>query len=403
VSSRPVLDERTVPSQKCVAMERWGHVRRVLVIRLDNIGDVIMLGPALRAIRANLPTATITLMATPGGSQALPLLPWVDDVMVHRVLWQDISGTWPLDPATELALVDEIRARNFDAAIIFTSFTQSPYPPAYVCYLAGVPLRIAQSKEFGGGAVTEWVRPLSDDTHQVDRNLHLLASAGFGLAGTHLELRIPESAQSKADELLGSVGLAHGGPRDRFAPFIALAPGASAVARRYDPARFARVASSLAAQDHPLTGEPLTVVLVGSEREADLVAPMLDGSSLCEGRLVSLAGKTTVPELAGIINRAALVIANNSAPLHMADALDRPMVIMYAGTEWESQWRPRSAPATLLRRETDCSPCFAFRCPYNMECLDFEPADVVAEALRMLTKTYRVLPVSQDVDIRVSC
>ena len=86
-----------------------------------------------------------------------------------------------------------------------------------------------------------------------------------------------------------------------------------------------------------------------------------------------------MPELAGVINRAALVIANNSGPLHMADALGRPMVIMYSGTEWESQWRPRSAPATLMRRETSCSPCFAFQCPYNMECLDFEPDDVVAE------------------------
>jgi ADP-heptose:LPS heptosyltransferase len=317
----------------------------------------------------------------------------VDDVMVHRVLWQDISGTWPHDPAAELALVDEIRVRNFDAAIVFTSFTQSPHPPAYVCYLAGIPLRIAQSKEFAGGVVTQWVRPLPDDTHQVDRNLHLLASAGFELAGTQLELRIPETAQSKADALLHSVGIEPAprdrwGHGDRFAPFIALAPGASAAARRYDPARFARVAASLAGHNHPLTGEPLSVVLLGSEREVGLIEPMLGASSVREGRLVSLAGKTTVPELAGIINRAALVMANNSAALHMADALGRPMVITYSGTEWESQWRPRSAMAagraTLLRRETACSPCFAFRCPYNMECLDFEPAAVVAEALGML-------------------
>ncbi len=104
-------------------------------------------------------------------------------------------------------------------------------------------------------------------------------------------------------------------------------------------------------------------------------------------RMVALVGQTSVAELAAVINRAALVIANNSGPLHMADALGRPMVIMYSGTEWESQWRPRSAPATLMRRETACSPCFAFRCPYNMECLDFEPEAVVAEALKMLAAT----------------
>jgi ADP-heptose:LPS heptosyltransferase len=101
--------------------------------------------------------------------------------------------------------------------------------------------------------------------------------------------------------------------------------------------------------------------------------------------LVSLAGRTTIPELAGIINRAALVIANNSGPLHFADALNRPMIILYSGTEWESQWRPRRAAATLLRRPTPCSPCFAFECPYNMECLDIEPDEVVAEALSLLS------------------
>lgn len=361
---------------------RWQAARRILAVRLDNIGDVIMLGPALRTIKAHLPHASITLMATPGGSQVAPLLPWVDDIMVHRVLWQDISGTWPLDPAGEIALVEEIRARHFDAAVIFTSFTQSPYPPAYVCYLAGVPLRLAQSKEFAGGVVTQWVRPLPDDTHQVDRNLHLLANAGFDVAGAHLELHITPEVQARADELLQAAGATRGA-------FVALAPGASAAARRYDPARFARVATSLAHCNHPATGQPLTVVLLGSEREIGLVEPMLNVEHHGDGRLVSLAGKTSVVELAGIINRAALVVANNSGPLHMADALGRPMVIMYSGTEWESQWRPRFAPAKLMRRETACSPCFAFHCPYNMECLDFEPEAVVAEALTMLEETHR--------------
>jgi ADP-heptose:LPS heptosyltransferase len=364
--------------------ERWQALAahssaRVLVVRLDNIGDVVMLGPALRAIRANLPRASITLLATPGGSQAAPLLPWIDDVMVQRVLWQDISGTWPLDPGRELALIEEIRARQFDAAIIFTSFTQSPHPPAYICYLAGIPLRIAQSKEFGGGLLTQWVRSLGDEAHQVDRNLHLLRSAGFELRGTHLDVSIPTVAQAHADQLLAEAGILAG------QPFIALAPGASAAARRYDPERFGSVALALGGYPHPITGEPLDIVLLGSQREVELIG----GMPIAGGRgVISLAGQTSVPELAGVINRAALVLANNSGPLHLADALDRPMVITYSGTEWETQWQPRRAPATLLRRPTPCSPCFAFKCPYNMECLDFTPEEVVQAALSMLAQTY---------------
>jgi ADP-heptose:LPS heptosyltransferase len=279
--------------------------------------------------------------------------------------------------------VDEIRERGFDAAIIFTSFTQSPHPPAYICYLAGIPLRIAQSKEFGGGLLTQWVRPLGDEAHQVDRNLHLLRSAGFELAGAHLEIRIPEDAQARADELLAAAGIAP----DR--PFIALAPGASAAARRYDPERFGSVAAALGGRMHPATGQPLAVVLLGSQREIDLIGGM---AAARRPGVVSLAGQTSVPELAGVINRAALVLANNSGPLHLADALQRPMVIMYSGTEWETQWQPRVAPATLMRRPTPCSPCFAFQCPYNMECLDFQPEEVAATALAMLERTHNRTP-----------
>ena len=362
---------------------RWAALAqresRILAVRLDNIGDVIMLGPALAAVRATLPRASITLLATPGGSQAAPLLPWIDDVMVHRVLWQDISGTWPLDPARELALVNEIASRQFDAALIFTSFTQSPHPPAYVCYLAGIPHRIAQSREFGGGVLTQWVRPLSDDAHQVERNLHLLRSAGFAVPEANLEIRIPVAAQAAADRLLAESGIAPG------EPFVALAPGASAAARRYDPERYGMVAAALGGRPHPVTGAPMTVVMLGSEREIATLGGMAAGGA----GVVSLAGRTSVPELAGIINRAALTLANNSAPLHLADALRRPMLIMYSGTEWESQWQPRVAPATLLRRPTACSPCFAFQCPYRMECLDFQPSEVVAAAVELLRATHR--------------
>jgi ADP-heptose:LPS heptosyltransferase len=62
------------------------------------------------------------------------------------------------------------------------------------------------------------------------------------------------------------------------------------------------------------------------------------------------------------------------------------MVILYSGTELESQWEPRSAPAVLLRRDTSCSPCYGFTCPYEMECLDIPPAEVADAALRLLAR-----------------
>lgn len=350
--------------------EEWQEVQRILAIRLDNIGDVVMLGPALRTLQAHLPKAQITLMASPAGSQVRPLLPWVQDVLVQRVVWQDASGAMPLDPTREQALVETIRAYDFDAAVIFTSFSQSPYPPAYLCYLAGIPLRLGQSKEFGGSLLSQWVKPLPDSTHQVDRNLFLLESAGLPSTGHHLELDLPPDIQAQGDRLLQNIGV------DPQQPFIVLAPGASCAARRYNADRYAEVAQRLTAE----TGWP--IMIVGSDRERELFAPILATNQT--GSIFSLVGQTSIPQLAAVIGRSALVVANDSGPMHIADALLRPMVILYSGTELESQWQPRTAPTQLLRRPTDCSPCYSFRCPYDMECLDIPATEVVATCLQLL-------------------
>jgi lipopolysaccharide heptosyltransferase II len=350
--------------------------RRILAVRLDNIGDVIMLGPALRALRQAFPEAQITLLASPAGSQIAPLLPWIDRVLVWQAIWQDVGGGLPFDPEREQRLVEILRAGRFDAAWVFTSFSQSPYPPAYACYLAGIPVRLGLSKEFGGGVLSHWGKSPADAGHQVDRNLALVASAGFPIAGRHLELRLAGDIQSEADWLLRESGV------DPAQPFIVLAPGASCAARRYDPERFARVAGLLASQ----AGLPL--VIVGSERESEILAPVLavanGKASQSHNRIISLVGMTTVPQLAAIIRRASLLIANNSASLHLADAFRVPMVILYSGTEYESQWMPRNAPARLLRRYMSCSPCYNFRCPYGMECLDIQPQEVVDAALEIM-------------------
>jgi ADP-heptose:LPS heptosyltransferase len=121
-------------------------------VRLDDIGDGVMLGPALRAVKETSPGAKITLLATPGGASAAPLLPWVDDVIVWWPVWQDL-GHLPFDPARELELVRMLAERSFDAALIFTSFSQTPHVPGYVCYVAGIPLRAGESTEFGGACL----------------------------------------------------------------------------------------------------------------------------------------------------------------------------------------------------------------------------------------------------------
>jgi len=354
----------------------WKRINRILALRLDNIGDVVLLGPALRALKAHLPGVHITLMASPAGSQAARLLGDVDDVWTEKVIWQDASFSMPLDPDRQLELVDRIRRGNFDLALIFSSFSQSPYPPAFACYLAGVPIRAGDSKEFGGSVLSHWVEAPEDAMHQAERNLNLLRAIGCPAPNesSRLELTIPEEDEDGAARLLAEAGI---GPDQ---PFISVVPGASCAARTYPFARYCEVVRLLSER----VACPL--VLLGSAREAQSFL-LADTDALPTSRVVWLVGRTTVAQFAAIVKRASVVVANNSSAVHIADAFSRPMVVLYSGTEYRSQWRPRFSLSRILTRPTPCSPCYQFQCPYQLECLEISPEEVCSEVVRLLELT----------------
>lgn len=357
--------------------------RRVLAIRLDNIGDVVMAGPALRALREAAPDAALALLCSPAGREAARLVPWIDETIVARVAWQDASGRLPLDPHRELALVERLRAAAFDAAFVFTSFSQSVFPPAYACYLAGIPIRAGQASEFGGALLSHAVVPAPDGTHQVDRNLHLVEALGLRVEDRSLSVELPRPAIEGAHRMLEAAGI------DPLAPFVVIAPGASASARRYPAERFAAVTRLLRAE----LGWPIVVVGAKVDRE-------IAGTIVAAGPgVVSLAGATTTPEWAALIGGARLLISSHSAPIHLADALRTPVVCLFSGTDRESEWGPRDTPAVLLREPTACAPCRLFDCPIGLPCLDIPPEAVVDAALAVLGgRRPRPLPAPQSAE-----
>lgn len=347
-------------------MHEWLAAKHILAVRLDNIGDVVMLGPALRAVKETSPRARLTLLASPGGATAVPLLPWVDEVITWRTIWQDVGGRIPFDPARERELINLLAGRKFDAALIFTSFSQTPHTPGYACYLAGIPLRAGESKEFGGSTLTTELRAAADELHQAERNLRLVEHLGFVARERGLAVIIPDEARQAVPSLLERAGL------DASAPFILLHPGASAHARRYPAERFGIVARHL-------SGRVMPVLVTGVERESALIEELRQHAPAIH----CLLGGTTLAEYAALVEQATLVICNDSLPMHLADAVGTPAVILFSGTDYEEQWCPRAIPYRLLRRHTACHPCYLFECPIGLPCLDIAPEKVV-EAVETL-------------------
>ncbi len=346
-------------------MNEWLAAKNILVVRLDNIGDVLMLGPAVRAVKETSPQARITLLASPAGATAVPLLPWIDDVMTWRPIWQDVGGRMAFDPTRERELIALLAEQDFDAALIFTSFSQSPHIPAYVCYLAGIPLRAGESNEFGGSTLSTQLQGGPTEMHQVERNLRLVEHLGFVARDRTLKVLLP------GNETI-SLLLEHAGIQLEK-PYIVLHPGASAKARRYPADRFGRIANGL-------TERGWQVLVTGVEREA----PLLQDVQHLAPDVHILMEKTTLAEYAALIDRATLVICNDTLPMHLADAVRTPEVVLFSGTDYEEQWRPRSTRARLLRRPTPCHPCYLFECPIGLPCLDIAPEEVVAEVEALL-------------------
>jgi lipopolysaccharide heptosyltransferase II len=352
----------------------WQRARRVLIVRLDNLGDVLVTTPAIHAVRQALPDAEITLLASPVGAQAGRLNPDIDDVIEYQSPWMDPWRELPLEPAREQAMIARLGEGRFDGAIIFTSFRQSPLPSAYLCYLANIPLRVAASIDGPGSLLTTRHKHPERMMHEVERGLDLVGALEMGTDDTRLRLVVPDDAR---DEALAAFALRR---IDRSRPLIVVHPGCSMPARTYSWERFADVTQQLVEQ------EAATVVLTGVERERELTERVRGKVEGIAGESVfSLAGDLSFPGLCAIIEMADLTITNNTGPMHVSAAVGTPVVALFALTNPPEQWGPWQVPYRLLNHNVPCRICYSRVCPYGHECLSLvTPDDVVAAARELL-------------------
>lgn len=350
--------------------EAWSRAGDVLCVRLDALGDVLMTTPALRALKASRPGRRLTLLTSPAGAEAAGLLPMVDEVIVYDAPWMKATAPRP-DPRPDLAMIERLRRARFDAAAIFTVYSQNPLPSAMLCYLAGIPLRLAHCRENPYQLLTDWVPDPEPDRlarHEVRRQLDLAAEVGCRADDERMAMAVPDAARRRMARTLDGLGL---GSHRRWA---VVHPGATAPSRRYPPEHFAEAARRLAADDG------LAIVFTGSAPERDLIEGIRAAMAAPSH---SLAGTLGLAELAALIERAPLLIANNTGPVHVAAAVGTPVVDLYALTN--PQHTPWAVPCRVLSHEVPCRDCYKSVCPEgHHDCLRLVPPAAVVAAAREL-------------------
>jgi ADP-heptose:LPS heptosyltransferase len=331
---------------------------RAIVARPDNDGDVLLAGPAIRAVAAG--AEHVTLLCGPRGRHAAALLPGVDALLVRRAEWIDPEPP-AVDRAAIDAYVDALAAIGADVAVVLTSFHQSALPLALLLRMAGVPRIVAISEDYPGSLLD--VRHADPgDVHESRRALSVAAAAGFALpAGDDGRLRVraaPPPFPLPA------------------APFVVVHPGASVPARAWAPERHAALVDALATAGRH-------VVVTGGPDERALTAAV---AGPARPQVLDAGGATSLAQLAGVVAHAAAVVVGNTGPAHLAAAVGTPVVSLFAPTVPAVRWRPWMVPHELLRLDVPCAGCRARTCPVpGHPCLAGVGVDAVLAALDRLT------------------
>jgi len=317
-----------------------------VVARLDSAGDVLIAGPAVRAVAAR--HDRVVLLVGPRGRAAAELLPGVDEVLEWQAPWVDFDAP-ELTAAHADGLVKQLRDLRPERGYILTSFHQSPLPLALLCRMAAVPWVGAICEDYPG--------TLLDLRHRVpagvpepQRALSLVRAAGCRLPvddGGALRVRPPGSVPPRLAARIG--------PR----PYVVFHPGAAVPARRPSTARAAAMVAALVAADY-------RVVVTGGADERELTA------AVAGDHAVDLGGQTDLAALAAVLAAARVVVAPNTGPAHLAAAVDTAVVSLFAPVVPASQWGPHTTRRTLLGdQHARCRASRARQCPVpGHPCLD---------------------------------
>ena len=334
--------------------------RHVLVARQDSVGDVLLAGPAVRAVAAG--AGRVTLLCGPRGREAAELLPGVDEVVTEHAAWIDAQPERVTRTGMD-SLVDRLTDLGVDQAVVLTSFHQSPLPLALLLRMAGVPTIAAVSVDYPGSLLDVRHR-VDEDLHEVVRGLSLVATLGYRLPeGDDGALRVRQDLGADVPDL--------GGGR-----YVVVHPGASVPARAWAPERHAALVDAL-------VGAGRRVVVTGGPDERALTALVAGGR---RAGVVDLGGKVGLAGLAEVLRQAEVVVVGNTGPAHLAAAVGTPVVSLFSPVVPAARWRPWGVPHVLLgHQDAACAGSRARVCPVpGHPCLDGVSVGEVMAAVERL-------------------
>lgn len=297
-------------------MTNWSDCKNVLCIRPDNMGDLIMSGPAIRALKHSF-DAQITVLTSSMGRLITPFMIEIDETITFDLPWVKTNEITENDSIQYL--VDALKLRRFDAAVIFTVYSQNPLPTAMLAYMAGIPRVLAYCRENPYGLLTHWVpdeEPHRFIRHQVRRDLDLVKAVGANPFCENLCLHVNDVWNKVARKLERA-----GAKPDQ--PWVIVHAGVSEAKRQYPFGLWVETCQQIINELHS------QVLLTGSASEMQLNIKLQ--REIGTGSY-SIAGLLDMEEFICLVQHSPLIISVNTGTTHISAAVGTPIVVLYAQT-----------------------------------------------------------------------
>ena len=340
-------------------------IKRILIVNVNWVGDVIFSTPFIRAVREAHPNAYIACLLHPRCTEMLEANPRLNEIIVY-----DEEGKHK-GLVGKMKLILDLRKKHFDTAfLLHRSFTK-----AFITFLAGIPERVGYLTKKRGGILTKAIEAPDEEQHKVEYFLNIARAVNIRPSDVSYEFFVGDADRRSVKELLAKEGI---GDKDSV---IVLCPGGNWDQKRWPKENFAELGDLLSEK----TGAG--IIISGAAKDAALAESI---RAMMKNRPVIIAGRTTLKELGALLERANLVIANDSGPMHIAVAVKAKTIALFGPTSpsltgpyGKGNYRVMVGKSPV--KDPACEvPCYFVTCKKNACMADICVADVLSKAREML-------------------
>lgn len=341
------------------------NFKRILIVRTDRIGDVLLSTPVIKALRDNFPSAYIAMIVSPYAKDIIEGNPYLDEVIIYD---KDATHrSW----ASSIKFASSLKKKRFDLAIILHPTNRVHL----VTFFAGIPKRIGYNRKFGF-LLTDTIKHTKQlgQKHELEYNLDLIRYLRIKPQSKNVFMPLKPESERWIEELFKQEGI---NKSDRL---LAIHPGASCPSKIWPIERFALVSDRLVEK------YGFKVLIIAGPKDMGLADRAV---KIMHNLAINLAGKTSVSQLASLLKRCQLFISNDSGPVHIASSLGTPVISIFGRNQKglsPMRWGPIGKNSRVLHKEVGCIKCLAHNCAKDFICLKAITVEDVLNTVDLILK-----------------